>query len=398
MNGLNQETVQARNRDTVLCLLQQTQISTRSKIAKQIGLKQATIANIIGDLIDIGLVKETGLIPGEKGRRSVGIRLSDEKYRIIGLRLTRKGIAIGVFSLDCKETREQIYDSIENYDPKTVIERACALIEEIIKNAKDEVFLAVGVSVPGPYYSEDGEIALITSFPGWVSINIRDMLQEQISIPVIIEHDANAAILAESFLVERRKKHNTIVYISAGQGIGAGIINGGQIYRGAQGIAGEIGHVCVQMNGLQCECGARGCLQMYASTQVLTENIRKRLNYEKSFDFNDAVHLIQEGNEAAREEFRKCMDYLGVEVINIIYTYNPNLIIFGDEFSKIGTFILDELKARLKTMRVERLLDGLCIELAELGFDSAYVGAAMVATRYVFSHVNELFDSKKGKD
>lgn len=390
MKGSNQETNQARNRELVLSLLQQDKLSTRTRIAKQVGLKQATVANIINDFISVGLIQEKGLLSGEKGRRSVAISLSEDKYRVIAFRLTRRFFTIGVFSLNCREVRDGINERIENSDPVAVLDRVCDLIENIISSAKDEIFLAVGVSVPGPYYSDEGEIALITSFPGWVSVRIRDILQERISIPVIIEHDANAAVLAESILVESRKQYDTVVYISAGQGIGAGIMNGGKVFKGAQGIAGEIGHVCVDMHGPQCECGARGCLSMYASTLAITDRMQERMKNDK-LDFGDVVKLIAAGNEIALEEFRRLMEYLSAEVINIIYTYNPNLIIIGDALSEIGQPILDEINTRLKAIRVRKLLNNLHIELAEFGFDSAYIGAAVTAAKYVFKNVAEIF-------
>lgn len=390
MKGSNQETNQARNRELVLSLLQQDKLSTRTRIAKQVGLKQATVANIINDFISVGLIQEKGLLSGEKGRRSVAISLSEDKYRVIAFRLTRRFFTIGVFSLNCREVRDGINERIENSDPVAVLDRVCDLIENIISSAKDEIFLAVGVSVPGPYYSDEGEIALITSFPGWVSVRIRDILQERISIPVIIEHDANAAVLAESILVESRKQYDTVVYISAGQGIGAGIMNGGKVFKGAQGIAGEIGHVCVDMHGPQCECGARGCLSMYASTLAITDRMQERMKNDK-LDFGDVVKLIAAGNEIALEEFRRLMEYLSTEVINIIYTYNPNLIIIGDALSEIGQPILDEINTRLKAIRVRKLLNNLHIELAEFGFDSAYIGAAVTAAKYVFKNVAEIF-------
>lgn len=391
MKGSNQETNQARNRELVLSLLQQDKLSTRTRIAKQVGLKQATVANIINDFISVGLIQETGLLPGEKGRRSVGISLSEDRFRVIAFRLTRRFFTIGIFSLNCREVGEGIRETIENSDPVAVLDRVCDLIENIINSAKDEIFLAVGVSVPGPYYYDEGEIALITSFPGWVSIKIRSILQEKISIPVIIEHDANAAVLAERILVESRKQYNTVVYISAGQGIGAGIMNGGKVFKGAQGIAGEIGHVCVDINGPQCECGSRGCLTMYASTLAITDRIQERLKLDTKLEFGDVVKLIASGNEVALEEFQRLMDYLSVEVINLIYTYNPNIIIIGDALSEIGQPILDELNARLKAIKVGKLLNNLHIELAEFGFDSAYIGAAVTATKYVFKNVAGIF-------
>lgn len=391
ITGSNQEKSQAKNRELVLYTLQNEGETVRARIAEHTGLNQATITNIINDFIEVGLVKETGSLIGEKGRRSIGIKLSDEKFRVGGVRLTRKYFSIGVFTLSCEETGKRVFEYIEDTAPSIVIERICDIINGIISDAGDKIYLAVGVAVPGPYYPEEGEIALITSFPGWVSIKIKETLQSRIRIPVIIEHDANAAALAESVLVQKQKGYRTVIYISAGQGIGAGILEDGKLFKGAKGVAGEIGHVCVDIHGGPCECGSRGCLQLYASTLVLTEHIRDRLGTDETFSFDDVVKLIKEKNEDALDEFHKVMDYLNAAIINLIFTYNPDLIIIGDEFSRIGEPILDSIKQNLKRLNISNLTDGLQVNLAQLGFDSAYTGAAVVATRYMFENVTEIF-------
>ena len=97
--------------------------------------------------------------------------------------------------------------------------------------------------------------------------------------------------------------------------------------------------------------------------------------------------LVREGNKEAAEAFKHMMEYMSTGIINLIYTYNPSCIVIGDEISSIGQPILDELQKHLEAMSIDRLKNSVKIELAKIGFDSAYIGAAMIATRYVFDHV-----------
>ena len=295
INGTNQESNQAYNRALVLRSLQHAQHCSRAELARLTNLKQGTIGNIIKDFMDWGLVEETGSFSGIKGRRTIGVRFSDRKYRVIGFRLTRRYYTIGVFTLDCKEVCERIHMDIKGDSaPELILEEVCCRIKDLIAEHGEWQFLAVGVSVPGPYYQDSGEIALISTFPGWRNIRICDIMRSRIDIPVIVEHDANAGALAESTLAADRDMYDTMVYVSAGQGIGAGIVNRGEVYTGALGIAGEIGHTCIDVHGEVCECGQRGCLTLYASTIALTQNVKARLGMGH-LDFKDVVSLLKQG-------------------------------------------------------------------------------------------------------
>ena len=396
-SGANQERSQAENRELVLRTLQHIKLCSRAELAKQTGLKQATITHMMNDFLAWGLVDETGLLPGSKGRRSIGVQISESNFRVIGFRLTRQYFTIGVFTMSCRETGSRIQEEIRNSDPEYILEKVCGIINQIIRSRPREQFLAVGVSVPGPYYQDEGEIAMISAFPGWCNIKIREIMQKRIPLPVIVDHDANAGALAESSLVPERNMYDTMVYVSAGQGIGAGIVEEGKIYRGALGIAGEIGHTCVDVNGALCECGGHGCLTLYASTIALTDNVRRRM-HNPELTMTDIVRLIHEEVPEVLEEFQRLMRYLSAGIVNLIYTYNPSRIVIGDALSEIGQPILDSLHEHLKTLTVRRLADQLKIELAELGYDSAYVGAAEIATRYVFSNVGLIAGEQKARD
>lgn len=390
--GANQERAQIANRELVLRILQHKQICSRAELAKQSGLQQATITHIINDFLQWKVVDETGLLSGAKGRRSIGLCISDEKYRVIGFRLTRQYYTIGVFALNGRETAPRQVFQIGETAPQVIIDQACRTINELIRDDPGHSFLAVGVAVPGPYFQDNGEIAMISAFPGWKNIKIQQMMQAQISIPVIVDHDANAGALAESCLVAENDMYDTLVYISVGQGIGAGIVEHGEVYRGAQGIAGEIGHTCIDFRGELCDCGGRGCLTLYASTIAITKKMRLAFS-DPNMTFPQVVQLIRNKNETALRIFHETMQYLGIGIINLIYTYNPGCIVIGDEMSAIGQMILDDLSAYVQQMNVPRLGNALRIQLAKVDSDSAYVGAAILASRYVFSDIERFCNS-----
>ena len=187
------------------------------------------------------------------------------------------------------------------------------------------------------------------------------------------------------------------MYLAVGQGIGAGIYHEGKIFRGAAGIAGEIGHASINMDGPRCECGNRGCLTCYASTIAFMDRVNKRrkdLGFSPLLQFQDLIEPAQKKDEVVYSEFRTNMRYLSVGIINLIYSYNPDLIIIGDEMSRIGERVPEEIKYNISQLMERKVLKQAEIRLAAFEKDSAFIGAAELAIDYAFVHT-ELFRGEK---
>lgn len=393
--GKNLEAIQAMNRTLLLRLLQQNRICSRANLAEQSGLKQATITNIINDFISWGLVEETGLIEGCKGRRAIGIRLKTEGFYVIGVRLSRKYFEVGVFTLMGELVEEEYREYTTNTKPDVVIPKIQDHIRRLIQEHTEKKILAVGMSVPGPYYFEEGVIEAV--FTDWENVSVKSLLQEGLELPVVVDHDANAGVLAECSFGIDPNLYETVVYLAVGQGIGAGIYHDGKIFRGATGIAGEIGHASINMDGPQCECGNRGCLTCYASTMAFAERVNQRLRSRGRrplLQFQDLIQPVRQRDEIVYEEFQANMRYLSAGIINLIYSYNPNLIIIGDEMSRVGEQVPEEIRNNIGQLVERRVLKQAEIRLTSFDKDSAFIGAAELAIDYAFVHT-ELFREEK---
>lgn len=389
--GKNLEDIQAMNRSLLLRLLQQNKVCSRANLAEQSGLKQATITNIISDFISWGIVEETGLIEGCKGRRAIGIRLRNEGSYVIGVRISRKYFEIGIFTLMGEIVGEEYRENITDTLPETVIPRIQERIRELIEENPEKRILAAGVAVPGPYYYKEGLIEAV--FKGWEKVSIKSGLQTGLDIPVLIDHDANAGVLAECSFAVDPNKYETVVYVAVGQGIGAGIFHDGKIFRGASGIAGEIGHTTINLDGPECECGSRGCLTCYASTLALLARVNAALQEEEQEpfrEFRELIRPIQKREEIVYEQFRENIRYLSAGIVNLIYSYNPGLIIIGDEISLIGEMVAEEIKKHLKKLEGRKIITQTEVTLTSFDRDSAFIGAAELAIDYTFKHT-ELF-------
>ncbi|MDR0654882.1 MAG: ROK family transcriptional regulator [Treponema sp.] len=346
LKGVNQNAIQEMNRSLILHLLWEYTLCSRAKLAQLTGLKPATLSNVINSFIEWGIVKEEGSIDGKKGRRAIGIRLDTERYCIVAIRLSQKYFSVGLFDISGKEIEHDthFYDGNTNTS-KDVFDRIRQEIRRRIEENVPRKILAIGFAIPGPFIRKDGRIALMSEFTHWKDIFIKAELEAEFSIPVYLEHDAHVGAFAEYWHMSCNREID-LVYIAAGQGIGTGIITNGTLYKGGLGSAGEIGHTCVEVNGLQCECGSKGCLEKYCSSLALTAEVNKKLSagadsiLHPNCSFDEIVEAIQKGDHLARNEYMRTCEYLSVGVINIINLLNPHIIVIGDEMSRVDANLL----------------------------------------------------------
>ena len=392
--GLNQGNIQNLNRTLLINLLRQERGCSRATLAALSGLQQATITYIINDFQEWGLVRETGFMTGIKGRRSIGLSINTDQFAVVGIRISRKNFSVGLFNLmgeailvrhkrvDPAESAREIFDSILDHT-RIMIDR----------NRSYRV-VAIGVATPGPYNSVSGRIALMSGAPEWSGVNIAAELTEQFGIPAYVEHDANAAVIAQYW-------HNhlddpdgkVIVYVTAGQGVGAGILVNGELIRGSLGMAGEIGHTSVNIHGPRCVCGNYGCLENYCSSLAFTRMVSEKLGRETSFE--DAVVLVRKGQEDVLQVFWECCDALSVGIVNLINSFNPDYVIIGDEMSHVSP---EQMRTRIIENVRERLLpevfDHTKIMMSIIEHDSMVHGAAVVAIREAFADTERFFGNR----
>ncbi|WP_336771190.1 ROK family protein [Paenibacillus sp. MMO-58] len=358
---------------------------TRAELTQESGLNQSTITNIINELINGGLVVETGVIEGKKGRRSIGIRLNNEPFKVVGIRLSRKSITVALYDLGGKEygSKQVSIRNLEGSD--TAFAKMKGLIAEIIEPCKETV-KAIGNATPGPLFRSEGRIALMTEFPGWEKINIQDELNREFGLPVYIEHDAKAGALAHWWFSEPHLDHGVMVYVAAGQGVGAGIVVDGKVYRGTLGMAGEIGHMSIDYNGPLCECGHKGCLELYCSTTALLKKLHKEHSALPS-----VWKAVQKEDSATVEAVRSVSWFLGFGLVNIINTFNPDRIIIGDELSNAGELVLQTIREVIDSNALPVVSSRVTLELASPAVDDILVGAATTAIDSLLTQPSVLF-------
>ena len=394
--GVNSNSLKERNQNILLTLIKRDEGCSRAELSKKSGLKPATVTKIITRLIDSCIVEETGIVSGEKGRRSIGLKLNKNDYAVIGVRITRTYFQVGMFNLigEILQQEKVRLDALEG--AKTAVDKVLRKVFDFMKRESVRQKLIIGVSVPGPYFPKEGKIHLMTDFPGWEEISLTEVFEEAFSIPVIIDHDANAGALAEWWENSAEIENGTSLYLAVGEGIGSGVVIDGNIFYGTLGTAGEIGHSSIDFDGLRCECGNRGCLTQYASVTKLMKYIKdERDDFSETvipedFTFDDVVSAINADDALAVAVMKKIARHLAYGIINAICAYGPAEIIIGDQMAVIGEPLILEIKKVIQRRTLQEFAELTTIRTTEFKDDSAFIGAGSLALNHLFKNLEIL--------
>ena len=391
--GSNNSDLTEMNRSAIVRILQQKMCS-RADIARMTGLTQASVTKITAVLIEMGIVSEVGIIKGNGNRRSIGLRLNAEDRLVIGVKFSRHMFTIGVFDISGKLYTVRQTDFEVTKDTGEVIAKIKKQIHGLLKKYTNVV--AIGMAVPGPFFREKGRIAVITAMPGWHDVDFVSEFSDEFDKPVFIEQDANAGAMAEWWFGKHNRPVTTLAYLLAGEGIGSGVVDNGNLLLGMKGVASEIGHMSIDVNGPKCECGNFGCLELYCSAPQMIRLAKRKIpkllgdRYNnRSEECNAVFDAARGGNKKAEAVVNEIGRYLGYGCINILNADNPDIIVRGDILSKGGDLLLPVIMETIKERVVPEIYDNAEIEMSELGIDSTLLGAAAIATDKVLRRPSE---------
>lgn len=255
----------------------------------------------------------------------------------------------------------------------------------------------VGVASPGPLDLRLGRIIKAANLPGWRDVPLRDMIAAATGRPAFLDNDANAAAFGEFWSRQVRASHQAegnnhsagdLVFLTLGTGVGAGVILEGRVLHGARDNAAELGHMIVEVDGLNCPCGQRGCLEQYASAAAVARqtelairkgeasNLCERMRRGESVDSAAVAHAAECGDALAIRVWDQACLYLAIAIINIQHAYNPSVVLLGGGMSTAGEFLLTRVRHFLEQHQWTLCADLPEVRLAELGNDAGVIGAA----------------------
>lgn len=396
INAASQAGVAETNRSRIMRYLYRNGVSSRAQIATALGLTPAAITKITAQLIEAHAIEETGDLDGKKNRRSIGLALDTAHFHVIGVKFARSLVQIGVFDLTGNQSSLTTLPYVSNDTIGETIATVHSTIEQLLHD--DPTIVAIGMAVPGPYLRNNGHTAVVSSMQGWRAINFIDEFANSFTVPVFIEQDARAGVLANSLFDPNSNGEPNLAYYLVGEGVGLGVIDHGRIINGALGTATEIGHVSIDINGKPCDCGNIGCLERYCSTpaihQMLIDN-GTIVNGADSMSHTEACRalfaLAHHGDEAALAMIRTIGTYIGYGCLIIFNTFNPHTIVIGDIVSEAGQPLLDEIKRTVRQRAIPEIYESTTIRLTTMPTDATVLGAAAVAINYLLDHPSDFF-------
>lgn len=361
--GKNSEIIQQQNRLLVLRLIREKKVVSRVGLSELTGLKQATITNIINELMEREYVEETGLIEGTNGRRVKGIALNSEKVRVLVSRITSDYYAVGIYDLQgtCIKVAKKFWEQGEGFLRKLEFIRD-DLREYMSLYGENKQVIGTGIAIEGSVTSMDPE------FKEWQDRDMETYLSqyfsEELGMAVFVENMSNMSAFFEwNRQISNGVELQTLVCLSIGYAVDCTVVFDGRFLKGRNGKAGHFGHVSIDMNGPLCECGNRGCIRNYISVGALKKRYAELLKSdapekaEQDWNIRDIVQAYYDQEKTAVMLYEEVAEKLGVIFANLINQFHPEELIFGDEIPNNDTFlelVKSYTKKRLPKHRYER--------------------------------------------
>jgi glucokinase len=273
--------------------------------------------------------------------------------------------------------------------PDAVIANMIASLRQAVASAGGGQLAAIGIDAPGPVDYARGIITSPPNLPGWHDVPLAAIVEKEFGVPCILENDANAAAFAEHRWGSGRGSRH-MLFLTVSSGVGGGIIIDGNLYRGASGAAGEVGHMTINARGARCHCGCRGCLEMYASGIAIArlgrrlvarhpESLLARLAREQPLSAKLVHEAADKGDESARDLIAGAGRDLGVGLASLINVFNPEVIVLDGSLTKMGDLYLGPARETAQRESFAQSWSDVRIVVGELGDRSAALGAAAVA-------------------
>lgn len=392
IRSLPTQNVKFINKHAILDLIRFTSGGiSRVELAQRLSLTRAAITPIVNDLLNTGLIQETESRTATSGRPPILLSINAGRGIVAGIDMGASHLTILItnFSAQVLTEKEIPFDIAKG--PVHCIQEADLLLQSLLdglgQNLED--LAAIGMGVPGPTIAKAGMVISPPIMPGWDRFPIRDTCEKTWGCPVSLNNDAELGVLGEWAYGAGRGEEN-LAYIKVGTGIGAGLFIDGQIYRGASGSAGEIGHMTVDENGPLCTCGNRGCLEAIAGGKAIAAKAREAVARNKQTELaniqpTESITAVEVANAASRgdlvaqEILAEAGEQLGIAITSLVNLFNPGVVVVGGGVAQTGDLFLEPIRKMVLKRSLPAAAQAVRITSALLGKRSSCMGAVVQA-------------------
>ncbi len=358
------ETARQINRRIALNFIRNHQPMSRADLARRSGLQRSTVSAIIDQLIDEGWVTEGAIGRAPRGRRPRSLHLNVERAGILGVELRPETTTLGLAGVDARFVAQMSWPT-----PKDAVSFVSELARAtgVLRAAHPSISCeGMGVSLPGRV-DRQGRLVFAPNL-GWGEVDLRQMLETAVGLPVNLENAANACALAELWFGRHPEHVRNLIAVTVSEGIGVGLLLNGQLIHGADAMAGEFGHVTITDDGPLCKCGKRGCWERYASNSAAIARYEEgtrgrrssRAKHAAPMRFEDLVSLAEHGDARAGAAIDEMGHWLGTGLAALITGLSPEVIAIVGEvtgvWDRVGPIVARVVQARGLPQQSTRIL------------------------------------------
>ena len=354
----------ALHRSKILDLIRTTGLISRTDLARETGLSQASVTGITADLITEGLIEEKKTGAYEGGRRPILLAIRADGVHVIGVNMSIDQIRVVIVNFNAEVKSSHLVKLSEDcYFPEDIAEIIAQSVRAFMweENFSKNQIAGVGVGIPGPVDAAEGVIRFLPNY-GWEEVPFREMLEERLNHPVFIDNSSNNLAIAEYWYGNAKGVENFLV-VTIENGVGVGVVINGQLIRGNHGIAGEFGHTCADPDGPPCRCGRRGCIEAFAGNISIVREARQLvadgLWYSASkpaglITFTDVLAELETDNPALEKIYRRAGQALGTGIFNLVMLLDPERVIITGKGVQAGEALLQPMFETIERLKKGR--------------------------------------------
>ncbi len=366
-----------RNRDKIAASLRQAGAASRAELARRTGLSRTTVAGIVGEMQREGVLEEQEQSDGASpkgGRPPRLLSFSRSAGAALGIDFGKRHLRVAAADLSHTIIAESELRLGSDEPAEAGLHTAVELVDRVLEEgglSRSEV-IGVGLGLPGPIDMRTGRVGSSSILPGWVGVRAAEELGLRLGLPVYVDNDANLGALAELHWGAAHGCRNA-AYLKVSTGIGAGLILEGELFHGAAGMAGELGHTIIQEQGKVCRCGKRGCLETLAGAEALVELLQPM--HDAELTTQELLRAAADGDSGARRVLADAGRHIGTAVATLCDLLNPELIVVGGELSAAGEVLLHPMREQVHRHAIPATARELEIVPGVLGARAELLGA-----------------------
>lgn len=365
--------------------------ASRHTLAARLDYSKSKANAIVAALLDEGILEEVGLQDSSGGRRAETLQLSGALGVVIGVDLGASGMQIAILKPDLTILARHSEPTDVRQGPGVVLARVRILMRELLARCglNAQKVISIGIGVPGPVDFDSGQLVNPPLMPDWDAFSIRDYFRQDYAAPVFVDNDVNLMALGELWRMQRSLQNFLVIKI--GTGIGCGIVCHGEVYRGANGSAGDVGHICVDRSGPRCHCGNQGCVEAMAAGPAISRMaieaanagssplLAERLAANGTLTTQDVDQASRAGDVAANVIIQRAGNLLGEMLASIVNFFNPSHVFIAGRIADMGPLFLASVRQSVYHRSLALSTRHLEIQYTPLANNAGLVGAGVLA-------------------